>query len=209
MQRIWIDECPFSNGDRVSVRPRSRYSHCRLARHQRSCQVISLPLPLLPLTLSPSPPLSSSSPSLSLSLRSLTHVFRHGALVKNAESLERIGTTNMVVFDKTGLFIFYFLSSFPLFFILTHFSGTLTSGTISVVEVFDFSGRREKREEGEESVLALAGSVEFKSPHPIAKAIVEHCKQNSILLLLFFSSFSIPFSLPSTSLSIVDSFDRR
>ena len=101
----------------------------------------------------------------------------------------------MVVFDKTGLFLFYFLPSFLLFFILTHFSGTLTSGTISVVEVVDFSGRREKREEGEESVLALAGSVEFKSPHPIAKAIVEHCKQNSILLLLFFlpSLFLSPF----------------
>eukprot|EP00026_Physarum_polycephalum_P002658 Phypoly_transcript_02666.p2 GENE.Phypoly_transcript_02666~~Phypoly_transcript_02666.p2 ORF type:complete len:384 (+),score=56.71 Phypoly_transcript_02666:1563-2714(+) len=78
---------------------------------------------------------------------------KHGALVKNAESLERIGTTNMVVFDKTG---------------------TLTSGTISVVEIIDFSGK------GETNVLSLAGSVELKSPHPIAKAIVEHCKANNI-----------------------------
>ena len=69
---------------------------------------------------------------------------RNGILFKNASALEDATRLDIVVFDKTG---------------------TLTMGEPQVVEVVVVAGSTE------EAVLALAGTVEQGSDHPLAKAI--------------------------------------
>ncbi len=53
--------------------------------------------------------------------------------------------------------------------------GTLTTGSIKISEIIDLSGK------GVDYISILAGSIEFRSSHPIAKAIVQYCKNSSIL----------------------------
>ncbi|WP_339753346.1 copper-translocating P-type ATPase [uncultured Marinobacter sp.] len=69
---------------------------------------------------------------------------RNGILFKNASALEDATRLDIVVFDKTG---------------------TLTMGEPQVVEVVVVAGSTE------EAVLALAGTVEQGSDHPLAQAI--------------------------------------
>jgi len=69
-----------------------------------------------------------------------------GILIKGGEILEGVRKLQTVVFDKTG---------------------TLTIGKPKVVEVTDFSGV------GSDEILAIAGSLERGSEHPLAKAIAE------------------------------------
>lgn len=69
-----------------------------------------------------------------------------GILIKNADSLERAGKITTVVLDKTG---------------------TITEGKPSVSDVLTFNGH------DEEHLLRLAASVERKSEHPLARAIVD------------------------------------
>ncbi len=76
-----------------------------------------------------------------------------GILIKNAESLERAHNINIVVLDKTG---------------------TVTTGSPSVTAVSTFG------EINEDSLLSLAASVEARSEHPIAQAIVGYAKQKDI-----------------------------
>ena len=85
-----------------------------------------------------------------------------GILVKEAEALERTGSVDVALLDKTG---------------------TLTRGKPEVVEVRDLqSGSRASFGAGEAPgppdpaaarVLALAASAEYGSEHPLGKAIVE------------------------------------
>jgi Cu+-exporting ATPase len=80
---------------------------------------------------------------------------RHGVLIKNAEALERFETVDTLVLDKTG---------------------TLTEGkpavtAISVAEGFD-----------ETSVLRLAASLENRSEHPLALAIVAAANERGLAL---------------------------
>ncbi|HLP17924.1 MAG TPA: heavy metal translocating P-type ATPase, partial [Bacteroidota bacterium] len=70
-----------------------------------------------------------------------------GILFRNVESLERASTLGMIVFDKTG---------------------TLTSGTPRVTDVTGYDGRTET------DILSVAGSIESRSDHPIARAISAH-----------------------------------
>jgi Cu2+-exporting ATPase len=70
---------------------------------------------------------------------------RHGILFKSAEALECAGRTSIVVLDKTG---------------------TLTRGEPSVKEVIPTD------EKDRVSLLSLAYSLEQKSEHPLARAIV-------------------------------------
>jgi Cu+-exporting ATPase len=70
-----------------------------------------------------------------------------GLLIKGGEALERAGKVDTVVLDKTG---------------------TVTQGAPSVTESIPAAGVTE------EELLAVAGSVERFSEHPIAKAIVRH-----------------------------------
>ncbi len=80
---------------------------------------------------------------------------QRGILIRNAESLERIGRASRIVFDKTG---------------------TLTAGKPEVTDIRPNSGYTE------ESLLQLAASVEMPSEHPIAKAIVFEAKSRGLAL---------------------------
>ncbi len=71
-----------------------------------------------------------------------------GVLFKNAQALENLHRVDKVVLDKTG---------------------TLTSGKPSVTTVFPGSLH-------EEQLLSLAASLEAKSEHPFARAIMERAK---------------------------------
>ena len=79
---------------------------------------------------------------------------RQGVLIKGGAHLERAGRVRCVAFDKTG---------------------TLTRGAPSVVEVIELEGVRE----GE--IVALAASVEQRSEHPIARAIVQYAAGKGII----------------------------
>ncbi len=75
---------------------------------------------------------------------------RNGILFKTAVSLEEAGRIRIVALDKTG---------------------TITSGEPKVTDVLPAEGVTE------EELLRLAASLEQKSEHPLAKAIVEHGKK--------------------------------
>ncbi|MBQ4630406.1 MAG: heavy metal translocating P-type ATPase [Clostridia bacterium] len=78
---------------------------------------------------------------------------KHGILFKSARALEQIGKIKVCMFDKTG---------------------TMTSGKPSVTDVVVAEGESEKE------LLTVACSLEKKSEHPLAHAIIEYCKQKSI-----------------------------
>lgn len=78
----------------------------------------------------------------------------NGILFKDAASLEITGRAKTVVFDKTG---------------------TITEGKTNVTDVWTFSGL----EEDKENLLHVAASLEEKSSHPFAKAILDYCKNYS------------------------------
>jgi len=78
-----------------------------------------------------------------------------GILIKNGESLEIAHKTTTVILDKTG---------------------TITEGEPHVSEII-YNG------EAEDKIIQLAASVENKSEHPIAKAIVNYAKSKNIPLL--------------------------
>lgn len=80
---------------------------------------------------------------------------KNGILFKTAESLQETGQVDIVALDKTG---------------------TITEGVPKVTDVLPASGISEKE------LLALAGSLESKSEHPLAKAILEACKERGIAL---------------------------
>ncbi|HOV99707.1 MAG TPA: heavy metal translocating P-type ATPase [Bacteroidota bacterium] len=79
-----------------------------------------------------------------------------GILIKNVESLERAHQVNTIVFDKTG---------------------TITVGKPSVTDIKILDNI------DEQEFLQIAASLENKSEHPIAKAIVEEAKKRSLQLL--------------------------
>jgi len=74
---------------------------------------------------------------------------RKGVLIKGGAYLERAGRVRCVAFDKTG---------------------TLTRGTPEVVDVVTMNGMSAR------AVVALAASVERRSEHPIAGAIVQYAE---------------------------------
>ncbi|MCE5284712.1 MAG: cadmium-translocating P-type ATPase [Pelosinus sp.] len=74
---------------------------------------------------------------------------RIGVLIKGGAYLEQIGTIEAVAFDKTG---------------------TLTIGKPKVTDIISVSSVTE------EEILVLAASVEKKSEHPLADAIVQRAK---------------------------------
>lgn len=80
----------------------------------------------------------------------------NGILIKSAESLETAHTIQTVVLDKTG---------------------TITEGKPKVTDIEVVADIDEKR------FLSIAASMEKLSEHPLAEAIVEHAKVNTIPLL--------------------------
>lgn len=80
---------------------------------------------------------------------------RKGLLIKNSKVLEATNKIDTVVFDKTG---------------------TLTEGKLSIANINKYGNLSEN------GILELVGSIEKKSEHPIAKAIVDRCEKLSIKL---------------------------
>jgi Cd2+/Zn2+-exporting ATPase len=78
---------------------------------------------------------------------------RKGVLIKGGTHLERTSGVRCVAFDKTG---------------------TLTRGTPQVVGVVPVNGAAET------AIVAMAASVERRSTHPIAHAIVSHAAARAI-----------------------------
>jgi Zn2+/Cd2+-exporting ATPase len=81
-------------------------------------------------------------------LSTLSHAAKKGILIKGGKHLEKLKGIDIVTFDKTG---------------------TITSGKPKVTQLVSFI-------EDEISLLEALVSVEKKSTHPLAKAIVEHYK---------------------------------
>jgi heavy metal translocating P-type ATPase len=85
---------------------------------------------------------------------------RHGALVKSAVVMERLGTSTVVAFDKTG---------------------TLTEGTPSLTTIHPI--RREGSDElTETELLGLAAAAEQPSEHPLARAVVDAARQTGLAI---------------------------
>lgn len=84
----------------------------------------------------------------------ITRAARNGVLIKGGVYLEDLGRVQAVAFDKTG---------------------TVTMGRMSVETVASAGP-----DVGAEEVLSLAASVESRSEHPLAKAIVEYAEGKGI-----------------------------
>ena len=78
---------------------------------------------------------------------------KHGVLFKTAVSLEETGKTQIIALDKTG---------------------TITSGKPQVTDIYPIGDLDEKE------LLSFAYSLEIKSEHPLAHAIVEKAKEEKI-----------------------------
>ena len=83
-------------------------------------------------------------------MASIGNLTRSGILVKDGESLEEMGRISEMVFDKTG---------------------TLTYGTPKVVDVIS---------DDPKEMMYLLASLESKSEHPLAKAIVKYYNSNDL-----------------------------
>ncbi|MBK7092732.1 MAG: copper-translocating P-type ATPase [bacterium] len=75
-----------------------------------------------------------------------------GILFRSGDSLEQIGKVSTMFFDKTG---------------------TLTNGAFRVVNMHGIR-------QSSESLLRLVASVESKSEHPLAKAVVEYAQEQGV-----------------------------
>ena len=78
---------------------------------------------------------------------------KHGVLFKTAVSLEETGKTQIIALDKTG---------------------TITSGKPQVTDIYPIGDLDEKE------LLSFAYSLECKSEHPLAHAIVEKAKEEKV-----------------------------
>ena len=78
---------------------------------------------------------------------------KNGILFKTAVSLEETGKVRIVALDKTG---------------------TITQGEPSVTDIIAADGT------DEEKLLTIANSLEKKSEHPLAKAVIKYCTEKNI-----------------------------
>ena len=81
---------------------------------------------------------------------------RKGILVKSSETLENAHKVKTICFDKTG---------------------TLTKGTLTVSRMYNYSNKDKKE------LLKDIASLENKSEHPIARAIVNKAQEDNIRLI--------------------------
>lgn len=82
---------------------------------------------------------------------------KHGVIIKSGEALEKMGKVDTVAFDKTG---------------------TLTYGKLTVSDVIALNGKLT-----EEDLIKITASVENKSEHPIARAIVDYAAKKGVEIL--------------------------
>jgi len=90
---------------------------------------------------------------------------RKGVLIKGGARLERLAAVRCFAFDKTG---------------------TLTKGRLHVTDVVPLNGA------GPREILALAASLETRSEHPVARAIVEHAASENVRLAPVSSFQALP-----------------
>ena len=80
---------------------------------------------------------------------------RNGILFKNAEALQEAGNVQIVALDKTG---------------------TITSGEPAVTDVIPVPGTEQAE------LICFAASLEQKSEHPLAKAVLSYARENDTVL---------------------------
>lgn len=90
---------------------------------------------------------------------------KHGILIKGGDALETAHKLKYVVFDKTG---------------------TITKGKPEVTDIVVANGVSEKQ------LLEIAGSIEKKSEHPLAEAIVAKAQKENVKLETVTSFKAIP-----------------
>ena len=78
---------------------------------------------------------------------------QNGILIKSGEVLEKIHKMDSIIFDKTG---------------------TLTTGKLKVIEI------KNNMDLSEEDFLSIIYSLEKNTDHPIAKSIVNFCKEKNV-----------------------------
>ncbi|MEP7162575.1 MAG: heavy metal translocating P-type ATPase [Candidatus Moraniibacteriota bacterium] len=81
---------------------------------------------------------------------------KEGILIKDAETLEKLHTIDTLVLDKTG---------------------TITKGKPELISLQNFS------EKSDEELIAILATLETKSEHPIAHAVLVYAKEKNITLL--------------------------
>ena len=84
-------------------------------------------------------------------ISAITSAARHGVLIKGATFIEELNRVRVFAFDKTG---------------------TLTSGKLEVTGITGFNGHSVRE------VLSLAASLESRSGHPIAKAVMKKAAED-------------------------------
>lgn len=94
--------------------------------------------------------LAIATPSAVLS--GIARAARGGVLIKGGEHLENLGTLTAIAFDKTG---------------------TLTVGKPKITDIIALSG-------DEDSFLKIAASVESRSAHPLAQAVVTEARRRGL-----------------------------
>lgn len=103
----------------------------------------------------------------------------NGILIKSAESLELLHLIDTIVLDKTGTItegkpkVIDIITSQT----LVGNTSSLNNGRVKVVSNINYTHKVENE------LLKIAGSLEKKSEHPLAEAIIEKAKENNIELL--------------------------
>ncbi len=97
---------------------------------------------------------------------------KHGIMFKTAESLQETGNTQIIAFDKTG---------------------TITSGQPKVTDLLPAQGFTK------EQLVTMVASLEQKSEHPLAKAVMDYAGENGVVV----EEVSEFTALPGNGLSAV------